>query len=154
MKISIIERKPRAYINYNGTFLYIDNEAYVLDSVPKLDLKNIPEVKGMKFQYFKLGQALEMDEKKCIESFNIIYDAIIECDKTDSNKIFNKLNYIDVTDLHKVIIYLDSRLKVNFGDLYDLSYRLDFMKKNMTAIPKGAKGLLDMTLEEPVLKPY
>jgi cell division protein FtsQ len=154
IKISIIERKPIAYINYNGTFLYIDNEAYVLNSVPKLDIKDIPEVKGMKFLDFKLGQALKVDEKKCIESFNIIYNAIIECDKTDSYKIFSKLKYIDVSDLQKITIFLDSRLEVNFGDLYDLSYRLDFMKKSIVAIPKGAKGLLDMTLEEPVLKPY
>jgi cell division protein FtsQ len=82
-----------------------------------------------------------------------VYNAIIDCDQKDNFKILKLLNYIDVSDLQNVTVSFDSRIRVNFGDLYDLSYKIDFMKKNFIEIPKGSKGFLDMSLDQPVFKP-
>lgn len=152
IKISIAQRQPIAYINYNGNFLLIDNEAYVVDKVASNKLTKIPEIKGMKFQDFKLGQVLDVQDKQSISIFNKVYNGIIDSDKTDNYKVFKELNYIDVSDFQRIIVYIDSRVRVNLGDIEDLDYRIDFMKKSLLAMTKGDKGFLDMTLDKLVLK--
>lgn len=153
IKIRLKERKPFIYFNYNGAFLFIDKDAYVVDLIQLEKTKSLLEIKGLKFQNYILGQELNLTNHKQIEIFNKIYEALEKADKNDDFKVVKQLKYVDVSDIQRVVINLNSKVSINFGDLFDLSYKIDFMKKNIAAIPKSEKGYLDMTLDQPVFKP-
>ena len=153
IKISLKERKPIFYFNDKGIFLYLDEEATVVEVIPIEKTKSLPEIKGIKFKAFSLGKALEIEDKRQLEAFNKLYMAIKVSDKSDNFKILKNLKYVDLSDLHNVLINLESRISINLGDLNDLSYKIDFMKKDLGFISKEDKGFLDMTLEQPVFKP-
>jgi cell division protein FtsQ len=150
--IDIKERKPLCFVNYFGTDVVLDYEGFALQR-GKAGIKTaLPLIKGLKFDNFKIGQALNI---KNIENYiyaKKVISAIIDLDKKNTFKLLDEVNQINVEDLSKVAIFVDSRLNVNLGNLKDLNYKLTFFREILThGLKKEDKGNLDMTLKEPVL---
>ena len=166
VNIDIEERKPLCVVDYFGTKLVLDKEVYVLETLKAGTKVSLPLIKGIKFDNFKMGQALKIYN---YESYNYaikVINAIIDLDKSNStvsdksNSVILKkglmklVNQVNVQDSSNVWILVDARLKVKLGNLKELNDRLTFFREIITKkLKKQDKGSLDMTLIQPVFTP-
>jgi cell division protein FtsQ len=153
IKIDIEERVPEFLVWYFGTTLLIDRYGYVMDTVKDNEYE-IPFIRGLDITKYELGQELYMGNKdKITRAFEIV-SVIKASDSSDEFKIYPMLTYIDVTDLLNICLMIDSRITVNLGNLDELLYRVEVMKKIYIGnIKKNERGLLDFTAGKyPVFK--
>ncbi|MCR4434520.1 MAG: FtsQ-type POTRA domain-containing protein [Clostridiales bacterium] len=145
--ISIWERTPVCLVPYHGTYLILDREGYVLDASDNVDKNGLPQVKGFKFDRYELGKELKVDNPDKFDALFKVIDTVESSDKESSFKMAGIINYIDVSDLSKVYLLLDSRIMVNLGGLDDLNYKVTFLKQiYQMNLKKSDKGLLDFTM--------
>ncbi|MCX7922353.1 MAG: FtsQ-type POTRA domain-containing protein [Clostridia bacterium] len=145
-RIDIIERKPVVSIPYIGTNLIMDKEGVILDAVDDAKRPSIPVVTGLKFERYELGQPLHMNNPESLRIINTLIETIAQSEKGTGVKLTGLIKYMDVSDLNKVMINLDSRITVNLGNLDNLAYRLDFLKQIYAkGLKKNEKGFLDLT---------
>lgn len=149
VKISFTEREPVGSIAYLGANLVIDNEGYILDTVKDISLHKLPEIKGLKFSYYDLGKKLLTENPKNLEEAIEVLDIIRISDEKDRFKLLNMINSIDVGDLNKISITIDSRIILKLGDIEDLEYKIAATKQILlNSTKKEDKGLLDFTIGE------
>jgi cell division protein FtsQ len=153
--IDIVERTAMVTVPYLGTSLIIDNEGYVLEIAPEDKKTELPSLKGLKFKNYELGARLLIENKGSLENAQNVIDAVKQSDKNDAVDFYKKIDSIDISNLQKICISLESRIVVNLGDLQDLNYRVGAAKtifyKN---IKKSEKGILDFSSgENPVFTP-
>lgn len=152
--IVITERQPMGFVPYLGTNLVVDNEAYVLDTTEKPTSDKQPVIKGLNFESYELGQALKLENPLEFDTVNKILRILRDSEESSNLKFNAPINHIDVSNLSKTCIYVDSRLTVNFGDVYNLTYeellyRVNFFKQIYNKnLKKQDKGLIDFTMGE------
>lgn len=147
--INIVERNPAGVVPFYGSYLIVDNESYVLESLDKIDGYSLPLIKGLDFESFELGQALMLEDYEKFQSAMKITEEIAKSDQADDFKLLEKIDYIDISNPARVLLLYESRIIVNLGDLTDLSYRLDFLKQVLHKnLKKNEKGYLDFTTGE------
>ncbi|MCX7710925.1 MAG: FtsQ-type POTRA domain-containing protein [Clostridia bacterium] len=150
--INITERKPIGFVPYTGTNLIIDDEGFVLDTVNKPTAGTNPVIKGLEFENYELGQALKIKNTLGFETVLKTQQVLRDSEEQGNIKLSAPINSIDVSDLSRVCLLVDSRITVNFGDVYYLSYeellyRINFFKQVFTKnLKKQDKGLLDFTM--------
>jgi cell division protein FtsQ len=143
------ERSAICGVEYLGSALLIDNEGVILESVENIENAKLPLVKGVEVEHFQLGQAIETENQDGMKKSIQLIAAISESDNADSLKIIDSLTSIDVSDKSNVYLVFDKRVKVKFGDLKDLDYRIGFLKQiYFKKLSKTAKGTLDFTTAE------
>jgi len=153
--IDIVERTVFAVVPCLGTSLLVDNDGYVLESVSGDEKQNVLVIKGLKISGYKIGGKLADENSESFRCAKKVIDAVHEMDKKERKKLFEKIDSVDVSNLQKVYVVIESRVVVNLGNLQDLNYRISTMKtifeKN---IKKNEKGMLDFTSgENPVFTP-
>ena len=153
--INVTEREAIASVPYLGTSLLIDREGYVLESLGAGKKTELLLIKGLDFSYYDLGKKLDIKNRDSLTIGLKLIEALKENDKSDTIKIFNIVDSMDVSDEANIKISLDSRVTVNLGDLEDLNYRIStartIFNKN---IKEGEKGVLNFnTGENPVFSP-
>ncbi len=152
--IETVDRTPFALVPYMGASLLVDEESYVVDTLQEAKDVKLPYIKGLEFEDFQLGQALKLKDATMFSTAVRMMDVLRESDGNDGKNTSELLNYVDVGDLSKVRIFIDSRIVVNFGDVYNLSdeellYRINFFKQIFTKnIKKEEKGTLDFSSGE------
>lgn len=146
IEIRTIERKGVGLVPCLGTNLLIDDEGYVMDTINDTKDYNLPLIEGLKFERYELGQALKTENDKNREAGMKVIRAMMDSDGREDLKIFNTVKSIDVSDLQKIYVFIDSRLVVNMGDLQELNYRISFLKQIFfKTLKKEDRGLLDFT---------
>ena len=154
VKVKITERKPFAVIEFKNTNLIIDEETFVLEETNSKKIKGIPLIKGLKFESFKVGQALDIKNKLNFSDAVKLIDEIKASDSKGDPKLFDLITSIDAANRNKVSVVVDSRITTNLGNLYDLNYRIAFLRKIIfEKLSKTDRGFLDMTVENPSFKP-
>lgn len=153
--IDVLERTAAAAVPFMGTSLLIDREGYVLEILSSGSLQKLPAIKGLKFDSYELGKKPAYSDKDAMQTAFRVLDGIKELDRTSSDKLYEAVDSVDVSDLSDVMFSLESRLNVKLGDMKDLNYKLSSAKtifeKN---IKKEDKGILDFTSgENPVFTP-
>lgn len=155
-KVSIIieEREPMCLISHQGTYLIMDREGYIIDSVKDNEGYMLPVIKGIKIDSYELGQALKLEDGVYTEKINSLLSAIKKSDEDDDFKLQDILDSIDISSINKISLFIDSRIVVNLGDLRDINYRISVLKHIIqNNIKSEDKGLLDFTTgEKPVFK--
>lgn len=153
--ISIEEREPYALVPYIGAFLLIDREGYVLEVTGEKEKFDMPYVKGLRFNNYEIGKALQITNKANFNKLIILIDALTEEEKNDNFKLMNYIDTIDVGDVNNIYLYIDSRLIVNYGDLQDINYRIKILKNIFhKSLTKEDRGLIDFTVgDNPVFIP-
>ncbi|NLC69696.1 MAG: hypothetical protein GX754_13150 [Clostridiaceae bacterium] len=133
-------------IPYIGAFLVADREGYVLETVERQEDMPLPVVKGLDFTGYQVGQVLNMEYTDNFNMLIILLNALTEEEKNDNFKLVDQIDIIDVSDTDNIRVFVDSRLVVNYGDLYDISYRIKMSKQIIQKnIDKNEKGILDFT---------
>ncbi len=154
VSIKITERIPAYLVPYAGTTLIIDEEGFVTEMIDDTRKLKLPVLGGLSFDSYKPGQKLKLKNEEAFQECNNLIKAIKDSDSSGTVKLYSIINSIDATDTGNLKFLLDSRIKVNFGDLQDLSYRITFLKEiYQKQIKKNEKGILDFTEKNPRFTP-
>jgi len=136
LEIYVEEREPEYQIEYNNSYIYINNQGYILEI--NEEKKDIIEIIG--FDTIKneinIGQRLNMND--LIKLDNIL--KIVN--KCKYNDIEDKITSIDVTDSSNYILNLENEKKIVYlGDISNLNERILWLK---TILPKeeGNEGII------------
>jgi cell division protein FtsQ len=155
IRINIIERSPMAVVPYIGTSLIIDSEGYVLDTVRENEAQNFLLIKGLEFDYFELGEKLELSNSENFDKVVQVINEIKESDEAGDYNLLGLIDSIDISDSKKIRLFIESRLVINLGDTRELNYKIAVLRQVlMKNIKKKDRGLLDFTAgENPVFIP-
>lgn len=154
VRIVLTERVPVAIVPYSETYLLMDDKGYILDSKVDVSKYKLPQILGLSLDNCELGQAVNAEDKKKVELYNMVLEEIkkVDNDKVyDSSKaILKHVNYVDVSDWDNICILLDSRLRVNLGNYRKIgNYRLSFLREVFfNKLAETDKGYLDFTTGE------
>jgi len=142
--INIEEREPIIIIPYLGTYLLTDRYGYVVETVSNPEEYIMPEIKGLKFSGYEIGQPLDIVNDKNFEDLILLIDTLTKVDKSDNFKITELINSIDISDKNNIHITIDLRLVVNVGSIEQIDYKVKSLKQIFfKGIGKDEKGFLD-----------
>ncbi|MGE5329211.1 MAG: cell division protein FtsQ/DivIB [Deltaproteobacteria bacterium] len=151
--INVSERVPVGAVEYMGSYILVDRNGYALEITTDIRDKNIVELKGIILKGVTIGKKIsegELDKlKTCLGLLELL----------EKNNLISKVEYIDVKDIKNVIMFVDRRLDVKFGNAEELNsavlckYRLDFLKSIIDKIPKNQAGEINLTTDNPIFKP-
>lgn len=149
------ERTPAFTVPYLGTSLVIDGEGFVVDISGDHGKLALPEVKGLKFASYELGEKLENDDQAGMDRAIRLTEAVLKNDGSDELKLHGLLSGIDISDGDRIFMVIDERITVNLGDIDDIEYKLKVLKQVFFKKMKETdRGLLDFTAgENLVFKP-
>jgi cell division protein FtsQ len=157
VRIRISERIPEIAVhNRTDNFVIIDNDGVCLENVRVLNNLKIPVLENSKVRNISLGKVIEFDEPYVLENINKLFNLIDIADSNSENKLFNQITSFDFSSVSSTVIVLDSRIKVNIGDITKLNnYKLNFLKEVFfSKIRKEDKGSLDFSKEDkPIFVP-
>ena len=154
VSIEVKEREAAAILNLTGTSLLIDREGYLLEINPDIKERVLPVIKGIKIDAYKPGKKINIREDALLSAFKV-FDTIGELDNESTDKLLPSVDYVDVGDMYKISLSLQSRVLVNLGELEDLHYKINAVQTIFTKnIKKNERGKLDFSLDEdPVFTP-
>lgn len=146
VKIEIEERIPIGMVPYLGTNLVLDRGGFVVETQFDRELIDVPLIRGINFRSYELGKVLVADNPQNLQVFNKI-NYFINQEKNSNDSFYEYINYIDVSDIHNVLMLIDSRITVKLGDYRDIdAYRVNFLKQIfLNKIDNVEEGLLDFT---------
>lgn len=123
LKINIKERKAAYQTENSNSYIYIDEQGYILEMS---DIKtDAPIIKGFVTTQYNVKQGQRLLEEDLVK-LNIVAKTINYC---KYNTIENKITSIDVTDDTNYIVFFEEDEKtVYLGDASNLSERLSLLK--------------------------
>lgn len=141
--IEVIEREPVAYVSYLASYVVIDNEGVALDIVDNIENKSMPKLNGVSLTNINLSQKLH-DNKDEIEAFCKIYRIVKEADFESSQNLYDVIDYIDLSNLKDIKMFLDGRILVYLGDINEINqYKINYTKEIFcNNITKEEEGIL------------
>lgn len=147
--IEIIEREIMAYVPYVGSYLNIDEEGMILEINPAITLIDLPVVKGLKFETFKVGEVLDIENE---EQFST---TILLIKEIKNAGMLNLISEIDVTDLSNIRLKIKEGIKANLGGADNIYYKISFSKSIIEDVRRqNLKGTIEMSHNgNPVFKP-
>lgn len=147
--IDIIEREIMAYVPYVGSYLNIDEEGMILEINPAIKRTDLPVVKGLKFNTFKVGEHLNIESK---EQFTATTSLIKEI---KNSGMLNIVSEIDVSDLSNIRLKIKEGIKANLGGTDNLNYKINFARSIVEDIKKqNLKGTIELSHKgNPVFTP-
>jgi len=140
VEIDIIEREIMAYVPYVGSYLNIDEDGMILEINRAIKYPDFPVVKGLKFETFKVGECLNIENK---EQFKITTMLIKEIKNAG---ILNQVSEIDVTNLSNIRLQIKEGIKANLGDSDNMNYKISFARSIIEDVKKqNIKGTIEMS---------
>lgn len=147
--IDIIEREVIAYVPYVGSYLNIDEEGMILEINPAIKKPELPIVRGMKFETFKVGEFLNIEDK---EQFSV---ATLLISEIKNAGIISAVSEIDLTDLSNIKLKIKEGINANLGSIDNISYKINFTRAIIEdATRQQLRGTIEMSHKgNPVFKP-
>ncbi|MFI3174590.1 MAG: FtsQ-type POTRA domain-containing protein [Bacillota bacterium] len=147
VKITIVERKIRGYVPYMGAYLYIDEEGRVLET-RETYYEASPEVKGLKFTNFQLGEILIVENPEAL-------DIVLQVSQiVKKYEMLDEVLEIHVHDLNNIKIYMQG-VEIILGKTDEIEQKMRIMAEVMKNIPEGDRGMLDLSdLSKPIIFQY
>ncbi|MDO4765532.1 MAG: hypothetical protein Q4A29_05690 [Eubacteriales bacterium] len=133
IKIEVIEKERMGYLKYMSSYLCIDSNAYIIDSVNTPD-SDVARIEGINIKSFALDEALEIDDDMKLALLNI-YKLLKTYDLTADviNLNFKKTDHITL-EMGKV--------KVQLGNGSRLEEKIGLMRDIMATMEEGKEGIL------------
>lgn len=138
LQISVIERKASYQVEFANTYLYLNEQGYLLEI--RKEKMDIPQIKGLSItqENVKVGSRLPEEDLK---KLSVVLEFTNYC---KYHSIENTITSIDVTDTNNYIIYFEKDNKVLYiGNASNLNERLSLLKAILTS-EKGKKGEIFM----------
>lgn len=147
--IDIIEREIMAYVPYVGSYLNIDEEGMILEINPAIKKPDLPVIKGLKFETFKVGECLSVENKEQFSTTTMLIGEI------KNSGMLNMISEIDVSDLSNIKLKVKDGITANLGHEDNMNYKINFAKSIIEDVKKQKlKGTIEMGHNgNPVFKP-
>ena len=138
--VSIEERTPVLVTEKDGMYLYVDSEGYLLGAYTQADKPDMPVVKGIVINDYKVGA-------KIADGKNVSIDAAIKiCGMMKQLSMLSHIDIIDVSDYNNIRMFCAPSLAIEFGSLENLKVRLSILKGVFdTGVDGSSNGTIDMT---------
>ncbi len=151
VRITIDERQPKYMLQFADSYVYINNQGYMLEiSNEKLEL---PILIGFTtdLSNIKAGNRINVTDLKKMDMVIKIYEAI------KSNGLGELVNKIDISNDKNYAIILENEGKtVYLGDCTELNTRILYLKSILETV-QGKSGEIflnvDLNLQEPYFRP-
>lgn len=132
IELNISERNATYMLEYAGSFVYINNQGYILEiSNEALD---IPIIAG----YSTSQEDLQVGSRLNEEDLNKLEVVLKIIDSTQNNGITSKINRINIENKQNYTLHMEEEKKVIYlGEASNLSNRMLYVK----AVLKDTKGL-------------
>ncbi len=138
VKIEVAERKASFLLEHYGIYLLVDTHV-VLETFTQEDCPDMPIVKGVEFESYKIG--VSISEKQDVH----IDTAIGLCNMMQQLSMSSYIDIIDVTDYNDIKLYCAPSLTILFGDGTNVGMRLTELKGILDSDLNGeSNGVLDM----------
>ncbi len=126
--IEVEERKEIAIIPYIGSFVYIDNEGYILSIEEKKGETELPQIFGLELVDLEVGNNLfEQLEGENIKNFIVL---------SEEAKLLKLMKYVNFSDDNNIKVQLNNDIKVAFGPWDNVKYKLSFLSEILKDIEK------------------
>ena len=144
ISVKVTERLPYCIVEIPGTSLLIDNEGYVLEEGYR-DGK-LFTIKGSGISKYKMGQAVTFKQKGVLNDIIKLNNEIVKSDKDSNVKLYDKIKWVDISEVNCYTVNFDSKVTVKFGDIDNINYKLRFFREvYVNNNINKQKGLLDFT---------
>lgn len=149
INIDIIEREPLVLVPYVGSYLFVDSQGIVVEINSSIEKMQLPIIKGLKFNTFKLGEEIKVDDKLQLTS---VIKLINEIKKAGINQ---EIAEIDAGNILSLKLKTKSGIKVNLGDDSNINKKIPLAKAILQDLNnKKLKGTVEMGHNgNPVYKP-
>lgn len=124
IQINVKERTPSYIIMYSSSYVYINNQGYILEITN--EPLNLPVIEGYTTSQEKLlpGNRLESDD---LEKINTVLKII---EAATNNEILDKITGIDISDKNNYILKMENERKtVYLGDASSINDRIIMLKE-------------------------
>lgn len=115
--IDITEKAPFAYVDFNGTYLCLNQQGQVIEQTQER-YHEVPLIAGIKFSSFKNGETLP------IENEDLWFVAQEAIEKLHKHDYLSKISKIDVHNIEEIHLYVDN-LDVIMGDIGDFDKKIE-----------------------------
>lgn len=151
VNISITEREPFGVVKYGDKMIVVDKTGYVLEVI-KENKNNYIQINGIENVNTNLGEYFCENHAEVMDMADRIMSAFSDLDGNEQNKIVPLISSINLGDIRKVKLFVDSRLVIVLGDVRNediLRYRGNYLKQLVFKfIGKNEKGTVDFTMGE------
>jgi cell division protein FtsQ len=152
--ISVEERKPIAAFQYVGSYLLVDNEAFVLQDVTSIKDYKIPTITGIKVNTKKTGSIIDAaaDDKPKVKAF-------INCmNEVQAYNLTENINLIDFNNINKITAWsYNNKYQINLMSNEEIPYKFEMLAKEILPdleASKSPSGIIDFTMvNKPTFKP-
>lgn len=149
INIDIIEREPLVLVPYVGSYLFVDSKGIVVEINSSIADMKLPIIKGLKFNTFKLGEEIKVENKLQLTS---VIKLINEIKKTG---IASEIAEINAENILNFKLITKSGIKINLGDDTNVNTKIPLAKAILQDLDsKNLKGTVEMGHKgNPVFKP-
>lgn len=149
INIKVTERSPFAVFRSGDKMYLIDDQGHVLEEI-KENKDNYIQINGIDKVKTDLGGYFCDNHEEVMSVVNKILSVMSQLDGSDQNKIVPKINSINVGDIRKIKLFIDSRIVVVLGDIRNedvLRYRSNYLRQLIFKfIANTDKGTIDFTM--------
>lgn len=142
--IDLIERKICGYVPYLGSYLYIDQDGYVMDAQPQTD-DPCPTVVGLDFSEFAIGSNLTVENPASFDVVTTMSKLLLKYEFLDQ---IREINITDPEDIHFYVNNVD----VSFGTIAEADKKIRIVIEAVKNIPAEDKGIFH--IEDVDMSPY
>lgn len=124
IQLQIVERKATFAIEYASSYIYINNQGYILE-VAQSNQENLPVIRSIKTteEKLKVGNRLEEEDLEKLGSVLKIVEV------ANGVSIAQYITYIDIADKHNYVLRLEEKKKtIYLGDDSNLSNKMLYSK--------------------------
>ena len=148
IQITIKERKPTILMEYGSSYIYLNNQGYILEiSAEKLDL---PIIQGATTKEKELVAGNRLN-KEDLEKLNVVLNII---ESANSNGLTDQLTKVDISDSQDYkIIFNDGQVTAHIGDCTTLGTRMLYVKAILED-NIGIKGEIFVNMDLNIENPY
>jgi cell division protein FtsQ len=111
----------------------------ILEINPAIKRPDLPVVKGLKFDTFKVGEKLKIENKEQLSATTLLIGEIKDAG------MLSMVSEIDVADLSNIKLKIKEGIKANLGGTDKLNYKINFARSIIEDIKKqNLKGTIEM----------
>ena len=149
INVDIIEREPLVLVPYVGSYLFVDSQGIVVEINSSISDMKLPVIKGLKFNTFKLGEEIKVENKLQLTS---VIKLINEIKKVG---IIQEIAEINTENILNLELKTKSGIKINLGDDSNINMKIPLAKAILQDLnSKNLKGTVEMGHKgNPVFKP-
>lgn len=142
LSIEVIERSPAFLTEYEGIYLLIDSEGYVLETFTEENKPEFPIIQGLNINFFKIGTYLEFSSDKerlllSIQICNLLKETGMD---------IGYINTIDIENVDEIWMTAYPSLSIKLGDRVSLGLKISKLKVIMDSGYDGnSNGMIDFT---------